>query len=153
MGDYDRRFCEYPIIRRAGYDWGLSYNNSRAYTGLLWNHKKQPLYQWMKRYENYWSWVTLSVDTERTSIRSANNKIHFYLNGNESDARHGHGTHSPQIFDGKLKRYGSTPFTLGYTTSVGERDISKFFKGDIAKVMLWDRKLESDEIKELSKAR
>ena len=150
VGDYDRRFCEYPIIRRAGYDWGLSYNNSRAYTGLLWNHKKQPLYQWMKRYENYWSWVTLSVDTERTSIRSANNKIHFYLNGNESDARHGHGTHSPQIFDGKLKRYGSTPFTLGYTTSVGERDISKFFKGDIAKVMLWDRKLESAEIKELS---
>ena len=28
VGDEDRRFCEYPIIRRPGYDWGLSYNNS-----------------------------------------------------------------------------------------------------------------------------
>ena len=143
VGDYDRRFCEYPIIRRAGYDWGLSYNNSRAYTGLLWNHKKEALYQWMKRYENYWSWITLSIDTE-------NNKIHFYLNGTESDARHGHGTHSPLSFEGKLKRYGSMPFTLGYTTSVGERDASRFFRGDVAKVMLWDRKLEANEIKELT---
>ena len=49
----------------------------------------------MKRYENQWSWVTLSVDVE-------NNKIHFYLNGKESDID-GHGTHSPQPFDGKLK--------------------------------------------------
>ena len=67
--------------------------------------QKEALYQWMKRYENYWSWITLSVDVE-------NNKIHFYLNGNESDARHGHGTHSPLSFDGKLKRYGSVPFTF-----------------------------------------
>ena len=62
-----------------------------------------------------------------------------------------HGTHSPQSFEGKLKRYGSTPFTLGHTTSVGERDASKFFKGDIAKVMLWDRKLEVSEIQKLTK--
>ena len=65
----------------------------------------------MKRYENYWSWITLSVDTE-------NNRIHFYLNGKESDARHGHGTHSPLSYEGNLKRYGSTPFTIGHTTSV-----------------------------------
>ena len=32
VGDWDRRFCEYPIIRRPGYDWGLSYNNSRTFT-------------------------------------------------------------------------------------------------------------------------
>ena len=33
VGDWDRRFCEYPIIRRAGYDWGLSYNTV-SYTHL-----------------------------------------------------------------------------------------------------------------------
>ena len=142
VGDWDRRFCEYPIIRRAGYDWGLSYNNSRAFTALLWNHKKEALYQWMKRYENYWSWITLSVDTE-------NNKIHFYLNGKESDARHGHGTHSPQSYDGNLKRYGSTPFTIGNTTSVSENEPNSHFKGDIAKVMMWNRVLTKDEIKNL----
>ena len=135
VGDEDRRFCEYPILRRPGYDWGLSYNNSRAYTGILWNHKVENYYQWMKRYENQWSWVTLSVDT-------VNNKIHFYLNGKESDARHGHGTHSPQSFEGKLKRYGSAPYFIGTTTSAKENDVNKFFKGDIAKVMMWDRKLE-----------
>jgi len=142
VGDWDRRFCEYPIIRRAGYDWGLSYNNSRAFTALLWNHKKEALYQWMKRYENYWSWITLSVDAE-------NNKIHFYLNGKESDARHGHGTHSPQSYDGNLKRYGSTPFTIGNTTSVSENEPNSYFKGDISKVMLWNRALSGDEIKNL----
>ena len=30
VGDEDRRFCEYPILRRPGYDYGLSYNNSEA---------------------------------------------------------------------------------------------------------------------------
>ena len=144
VGDYDRRFCEYPILRRPGYDYGLSYNNSRAYTALLWNHKKEALYQWMKRYENEWSWVTLSVDTlEKT--------IHFYLNGKESDARHGHGTHSPQSYEGNLKRYGSVPYLIGTTTSVGEKDVNKYFKGDVAKVMVWDRKLDSGEIENLHK--
>ena len=144
VGDEDRRFCEYPILRRPGYDWGLSYNNSRAFTALLWNHKQEALYQWMKRYESQWSWVTLAVDT-------IDNKIHFYLNGKESDARHGHGTHSPQIYDGKLKRYGSVNYYLGTTTSVAPRDVNKFFKGDIAKVMMWDRKLEETEIQNIYK--
>ena len=143
VGDYDRRFCEYPIFRRPGYDYGISYNNSRAYTALLWNHKKETLYQWMKRYENEWSWVTLSVDTSK-------NNIHFYLNGKESDARHGHGTHSPQSFEGKLKRYGSVPYLLGTTTSVNETEPNKYFKGDIAKVMMWDRTLTEQEIKNLN---
>ena len=30
VGDEDRRFCEYPILRRPGYDYGLSYNNSKV---------------------------------------------------------------------------------------------------------------------------
>ena len=39
------------------------------------------LYQWMKRYESQWSWVTLmTVDT-------IDNKIHFYLNGKESETK------------------------------------------------------------------
>ena len=139
VGDEDRRFCEYPILRRPGYDWGLSYNNSRAFTALLWNHKQEALYQWMKRYENQWSWITLSVD-----IGSKN--IHFYLNGKESDARHGHGTHSPQSYEGVLKRYGTMPYYLGTTTSVGLHDVNKFFKGDIAKVYMWDRQLTDSEI-------
>ena len=141
VGDEERRFCEYPILRRPGYDYGLSYNNSRAYTAQLWNNQREHLYQWMKNYEDRWSWVTLVVDE---------NDIHLYMNGKESDARWGTGTHSPLHFEGMLKRYGNVDYYLGTTTSVREDDISKWFKGDIADVKMWNRALTQSEVKELS---
>ena len=140
VGDYERRFCEYPILRRPGFDYGLSYNNSRTYTSQLWNNQKDHIYSWMKRYENQWSWLTLVVD---------DNKVHFYMNGKESDARWGTGTHSPQEFEGMLKRYGNVNYYLGTTTSVSEDDISRWFKGDIADVKMWNRVLTSHEVSEL----
>ena len=141
VGDMDRRFVEYPILRRPGYDYGISYNNSRTYTSQLWNNKKEHIYSWMKRYENQWSWITLVVDE---------NKVHFYMNGKESDARWGTGTHSPQEFEGMLKRYGKVNYYLGTTTSVVD-NISKWFKGDIADVKMWNRALTNDEISHLHK--
>ena len=140
IGDEERRFVEYPIFRRPGYDWGLSYNNSRAYTAQLWNNQGEHLYQWMKRYENKWSWVTVVVDS---------NKIHLYMNGKESDARWGTGTASPQYFQGHLKRYGKTSYYLGTTTSVDDEDFSKWFKGDIADLKVWDRALSKEEVETL----
>ena len=141
IGDTQRRFVEYPIFRKPGYDWGISFNNSRAYTAMLWDRTRQHLYQWIKRYENQWSWVTLSVDDETK-------KIHFYLNGTESDARLGTGTLSPQKYEQPLKRYGLEPFMIGYSDTVinGEPN---HFKGSIAKIQMWGRCLSSDEIKEL----
>ena len=65
----------------------------------------------MKNYEDRWSWVTLVVD---------GNKIHFYMNGKESDVRWGTGTHSPQEFQGMLKRYGNIDYYLGTTTSIDD---------------------------------
>jgi hypothetical protein len=91
----------------------------------------------MKRYENKWSWITLTVD---------GNNIHFYMNGKESDARWGTGTPSPLKFNGSLKRYGNLPYYLGTTSSVNSTDISKWFKGDIADVKMWNRALSLDEI-------
>ena len=142
VGDTERRFCEYPIIRRPGYDYGISYNNSRAYTAQLWDNEQNHLYQWMKRYENQWSWVTLSVDT-------SNQNIHFYLNGKESDSRWGTGTPSPLHYDNRLKSYGLDDWYIGTTTSVGKKEVNRWFKGDIAKVMIWNRNLSSDEIQNL----
>ena len=138
IGDTDRQFIEYPIFRKPGYDWGLSFNNSRAYTMQLWDRMKTHLYQWIKRYENQWSWVTIAVDSE-------NKKIHFYLNGRESDARLGTGTQSPLIYKEPLKRYGTEPFTIGYSKSPYEI----FFKGGIASIQMWNRCLSTDEIKNL----
>jgi len=142
VGDMDRRFCEYPILRRPGYDYGLSYNNSRTYTSQLWNNQREHIYSWMKRYENQWSWVTLVVD---------NNNVHFYMNGKESDARWGTGTPSPQHFEGMLKRYGNVNYYLGTTTSVGDDEPSKWFSGDISDVKMWNRALTHDEVSNLHK--
>jgi hypothetical protein len=102
------------------------------------------LYQWIKRYENQWAWITLSVDT-------SNQNIHFYLNGKESDARHGHGTQSPLKYNDRLKSYGLDDYYLGTTTSTSKTEPNRWFKGDISKVMMWNRCLDSDEITNLHK--
>jgi hypothetical protein len=138
IGDSERQFIEYPIFRKPGYDWGLSFNNSRAYTMQLWDRTKNHIYQWIKRYENQWSWVTMAVDAE-------NKKIHFYLNGRESDARLGTGTQSPFVYEEPLKRYGTEPFYIGYSNSPNE----SYFKGAIASIAMWDRCLTADEIKNI----
>ncbi len=138
IGDSERQFVEYPIFRKPGYDWGLSFNNSRAYTMQLWDRMKNHIYQWIKRYENQWSWITMAVDAE-------NKKIHFYLNGRESDARLGTGTQSPFEYTEPLKRYGTEPFYIGYSNSPNE----SFFKGAIASIAMWDRCLTPNEIKNM----
>jgi hypothetical protein len=106
----------------------------------LWDRMKGHLYQWIKRYENQWSWITMAVDAE-------NKKIHFYLNGRESDARLGTGTQSPLLYNEPLKRYGMEPFTIGYSKSPYE----VFFKGCISDIKMWDRCLSKTEIKNLHK--
>ena len=141
IGDTERKFVEYPILRKPGYDWGLSFNNSRAYTAMMWDRVKNHLYQWIKRYENQWSWITMAVDAD-------NKLMHFYLNGRESDARLGTGTASPLQYNDELKRYGMEPFSIGHSSTHGG-DI--YFKGNIADVKLWDRCLTYDEVKNLHK--
>jgi hypothetical protein len=144
VGDEERQFIEYPILRRPGYDYGLSYNNSRAFTAQLWNSEREHLYQWIKRYENQWTVMTLVVDTD-------NSNIHFYMNGKESDARWGTGTHSPLKYQGNLKRYGSVPFYLGTTTSVPIDNVQRWFRGDIADLKIYKGVLSTEEIKEIPK--
>jgi hypothetical protein len=138
IGSKDKKFVEYPIFRRPGYDYGISYNNSRAYTVMLWDMFNKPLYQWMKRYEGQWTWVTFTVDAD-------NKKIHVYLNGIESQAASGTGTESPTSFIGGLKKY-DTDYYLGTSTSANEKDPAKFFKGDIGKLIVWNRCLTQEEI-------
>jgi hypothetical protein len=139
IGDSERKFVEYPIFRKPGYDWGLSFNNSRAYTAMIWTSHKEHIYQWFKRYEEEWTWVTMVVD-------DLNRKMHFYLNGNESSARNGTGTHSPVEYQHNLKRYSSDPFYVGYTSTVASFEPNVFFKGEIADIKMWDRALPQDEV-------
>ena len=144
IGSKKTPFVEFPILRVPGYDYGISFNNSRALTLQYWNSFNQHNYMWLKRYEGQWSWVTVVFD-------NSNNLSHFYLNGTEVDSKAGHGSESPWKYSGKLKSYGLKRIYLGTTPSYGEKDPAKFFKGDIADVKIWNRALSNEEVSTIHK--
>ena len=142
IGDKKRAYVEYPILRIPGYDYGFSFNNSRALTLTYWNSFNKHNYMWLKRYDNQWSWLTAVLDEE-------NHLSHLYLNGTEVDSKGGFGSPSPFRFGGKLKKYGTNSIYLGTSPSQPDSSSYKFFKGDIARVFAWDRALKPLEVKNL----
>ena len=142
IGDEQKRYVEYPIFRLPGYDYGLSFNNSRAVSLTFWNSFNKHNYMWVKRYDKQWSWITAVLDEE-------NHLAHFYLNGTEIDSKGGFGSPSPLRFDGKLKNYGSNDIYLGFSPSQPDDSLFKYFKGDIAKVYAWHRALSPEEVGDL----
>ena len=142
IGDDKRKYVEYPIIRLPGYDYGLSFNNSRALSFTFWNVFNKHNYMWLKRYDKQWSWITAVLDEDE-------HLAHFYLNGTEVDSKVGLGSPSPLRFDGKLKSYGTNDMYLGITPSQPEDSSNKFFKGDIAKIQAWNRALTPEEVSNL----
>jgi hypothetical protein len=74
VGDNNKRFIEYPLIRKDNsWTWGLSFNNSRAVTMVLFDRDNKHHYNWAKRFENMWTQVTLSYNSEEKSV-------YFYIN-------------------------------------------------------------------------
>ena len=142
IGDKTNEYIEYPILRIPGYDYGISFNNSRALSLTFWNNFDNHNYMWVKRYDNQWSWVTVVIDTETKTSQ-------LYLNGTEVDSKGGYGSPSPLKWIGKLKQYGPNPIYLGYTPSLHDDCGHKYLKGDIAKVYGWKRALTVEEIKDL----
>lgn len=142
IGDNNAKYVEYPIFRVPGYDYGFSFNNSRALSFQFWNTFHQHYYMWMKRYDNQWSWITAVVDSE-------NNLSHYYLNGLEVDNKAGYGSPSPLNYNARLKPYGKSSIYLGTSTSIDNLASNKFFKGDIAKVFTWNRALSLLEVSNL----
>lgn len=142
IGDKNHKYVEYPIVRLPGYDYGFSFNNSKAVAFTFWNSFNAHNYMWLKRYDKQWSWITAVLDTEM-------HLAHFYLNGTEVDSKVGLGSPSPLRFNGKLKNYGNNDFYLGTSPAQPNESSSKFFKGDIAKVYAWNRVLDQYELEEL----
>ena len=142
IGDSDNRYVEYPIFRLPGYDYGISFNNSRALSFTFWNTFHNHNYMWVKRYDNQWSWVTAVVNEDTKTA-------HFYLNGSEVDARAGYGSTSPMTWTGKLKNYGPADIQIGMSPNTDLSTGYKYFKGDVAKVYAWNRALSPDEVKNL----
>jgi len=139
IGDKEKKFIEYPIFAKTGgYNYIVSFNNSRAYTMRVFNEKREPIYNWIKRFESLWTWVTLSIDVE-------NNKIYFYLNNELTSNRHNTKENLPIIYEGKLMRYDlRNPFMIGFDNFTNTR-----FKGKIARVKVYNKFFNHDEINEI----
>jgi len=142
IGSDKRRYVEYPLLRVKGYDYGFSFNNSRALALQYWNTFNNHNYMWVKRYDNQWSWITAVFDTDE-------NQSHFYLNGSEVDTKGGFGSPSPYKWNGRLKNYGNEDWYIGTSPSEPDDSSIKYFKGDVAKVFAWKRALRPEEVESL----
>ena len=142
IGDKTRKYVEYPIFTIPGYDYSLSFNNSRALALTFWNTFNAHNYMWIKRYDNQWSWITAVFNTKKQLA-------HFYINGSEVDARAGIGSHSPWKWEAKLKRYDDSDFYLGHSPSI--KGSNKNFKGDIANLYVWDVPLTPEQVSNIHK--
>jgi len=144
IGDKKTKYIEYPIFRIPGYDYGLSFNNSKALTLTYWNTFNQHNYMWVKRYDKQWSWVT--------AVFNSNEQLtHLYLNGTEVDSKGGYGSSSPLSYKGKLKKYGPNDIYIGTSPSQSETSTSKYYKGDIAKIYAWTAALNTSQLENIHK--
>ena len=129
VGDTNKKFIEYPIIRKDGSGtWGISFNNSRAVTMMLFDRTSRPYYNWAKRFENLWTWVTLSVSQET-------GEAFFYLNNELVCQMNGIKDSKPFPIDKNLKTHDSIrPFILGFCNQM-----NTYYKGKIAEVKIYNK--------------
>ena len=118
---------------------GLGWDNSDAYSFGVFDKNNSHSYMGIKRPPDVWTHLMVTVDVDTQEIR-------FYLNGEESDSRFGHGSQSPLGFQTPLKRYGGNPYYIGVGDPRQEDQV--YFSGDIGQICMWDKCLNDDEIKE-----
>jgi hypothetical protein len=144
IGDGNKKYVEYPIFRVPGYDYGFSFNNSRAMSLMYWDIKNNFNYMWGKRYDNQWTILTATFDTYNCISR-------FFINGIEVNEEDGLGSKSPHHWGNSvLKHYRNYDWYLGVSPGLPKKEKNKFFKGDIGGFFFWDRILTDDELKKIS---
>lgn len=137
VGDKERKFIEYPILRKEGsWSWGFSFNNSRTYNVLYFDVQNNPLYNWVKRSENEWTKFTVSYKEEK-------DELYVYLNDQLVSTNGDILRNKPFILPNKLKY--QTPvgsLILGFCPQSGN-----YLKGKIGGIQIYDECFTSyDEI-------
>lgn len=129
VGGKDKRFIEYPILRKDGaWNWGLSFNNSRAVTMNYFDRNNDRYYNWGKRFENQWTWVTVSYSKEKA-------ELYFYINNDLCLQMDGVKQEKPFKIKTELKTQDAIkPFLLGFCNHT-----NTYFKGKIAKVKIYNK--------------
>lgn len=129
VGDENRKFIEYPVLRKEGsWSWGVSFNNSRAYNSLYFYRNNDPVYNWAKRHENQWTWYTTSYDSEKDELYIF---VNDQLVSNNGDVLR----NKPIVLTDKFRSHNSYgPFILGFCPHTGVA-----FKGEISELRVYDR--------------
>lgn len=129
VGDTNKRFIEYPLIRKDGsWTWGLSFNNSRAVTMVLFDRENRHHYNWAKRFENMWTQVTLSYNKEEQ-------RVYFYINDELITQMDGIKQNIPFPINSDLKSHDAIkPFLIGFCNHQNTH-----YKGKISDVKIYNR--------------
>jgi hypothetical protein len=129
VGDENKRFIEYPLLRKDGsWTWGLSFNNSRAVTMNVFDRTNMRHYNWAKRYEGMWTQVTLSYNSEEKSA-------HFYINDELVCQMNGIKENVPFPINNDLKTHDAIkPFILGFCPHTNTR-----YRGKICDFKIYNK--------------
>ena len=129
VGDENKRFIEYPLLRKDGsWTWGLSFNNSRAVTMNVFDRTNMRHYNWAKRYEGMWTQVTLSYNSEEKSA-------YFYINDELICQMNGIKENIPFPINNDLKTHDTIkPFILGFCPHTNTR-----YKGKICDFKIYNK--------------
>ena len=133
VGDIEHRFIEYPILRKdSSWTWGLSFNNSRAVSSMIFDRMNNPIYTWSKRFENLWTWFTVSYKKET-------NEYSLYVNDDLILNYMGVKYNEPRKLNEKLRLHDAIkPFLLGFCNHTNTR-----FKGKISELKIYDTPIDN----------
>lgn len=133
VGDEQRQFIEYPLIRKDGsWTWGLSFNNSRAVTMGLFDRSNMHYYNWAKRFENMWTQVTMSFNHDTKSV-------YFFINDELISHVNGLKLNEPHKIGQDLRVHDAIkPFLIGFCNHA-----NVFFKGKVSEIKIYDKFFEN----------
>ena len=120
---------EFPILRKhEALSWGLSFNNSRTVNMTVYDRRKNYYNNWVKKYENEWTWVTVSYNEDTR-------EMYFYVNDELVTNMNGVRENKPFLIEDDLRKYDDDhPFILGYCSNH-----KTYFKGQISEVKIFDK--------------
>jgi hypothetical protein len=129
VGDENKRFIEYPLFRKDGsWSYGMSFNNSRAVTMTVFDRNNTHHYNYAKRFEDLWTWVTLSYSSETKQYSFfLNDEVTCQVNGTKQN------TPFPVPIEPKHHQSGK-PFLLGFCNHQ-----NTYFKGKIGELKIFNK--------------
>lgn len=132
VGDEERKFIEYPLIRKMnGWTWGLSFNNSRAVNMVVFDEDGNHYYNYAKRYENQWTWLTMSYNKKEKLM-------YLYVNDELITNKNNIKENIPFEIENNLKKFhNNEPIIFGVCPHN-----KTFFKGQIAEVKIFNKNIK-----------